>query len=122
VNPTTMVCFPPAGAGPSFFQGWLGGSALLDFALIDFPGKERLFAEPPRETVPALVEAIMPALKSAVGDASTVGLFGHCFGAIVAYEVAQRLLQEGFSGELVLFASGANPPGAEHTAGHRLAG
>ncbi|MFF4367251.1 thioesterase II family protein [Streptomyces sp. NPDC001594] len=106
-----VVCFPPAGAGPSFFQQAQGRSELLDLRPVDLPGKEALFTELPAETIPELVEAVLPAVRAALGDAPRAALFGHCFGAVVAYETAQALLRDGHRGELVLFASGSHPPG-----------
>lgn len=106
-----VLCLPPAGAGPSLFQPWLDSSPEPEFRAVDLPGKERLFAEPLPHSVPQLVEAIRPALETAAGEADVLGLFGHCFGALVAYEAAQVLVRDGYVGGLVLFASGANPPG-----------
>lgn len=40
-----VLCFPPAGAGPSFFQAWPDASPALRFAAVELPGKERRFAE-----------------------------------------------------------------------------
>lgn len=106
-----LLCFPPAGGGPSFFAPWSGASSVFDVAPIDLPGKEKLLFEEPFDTVPRLARAILPAAITAVADRRRITLFGHCFGAIVAYELARLLEVECPTRELLLFASGSAAPG-----------
>jgi surfactin synthase thioesterase subunit len=106
-----VLCFPPAGGGPSLFTPWVNASPGLDVVALDLPGKERLFAEEPLAEVPSLVQAILPDARRAVAESRRLSLFGHCFGAVVAYELASVLELEGYEKELLLFASGSGAPG-----------
>ncbi|WP_328442895.1 thioesterase II family protein [Amycolatopsis sp. NBC_00438] len=106
-----VLCFPPAGAGPSFFQAWPAAATALRFTAVELPGKERRFAETPATTMAALLDAIAEDVLREVGDAGRVGVFGHSFGARVAYEVARLVARERPAVELTLFASGAERPG-----------
>ncbi|WP_410620190.1 thioesterase II family protein [Amycolatopsis sp. cmx-8-4] len=106
-----VLCFPPAGAGPSFFQAWPDASPALRFAAVELPGKERRFAEEPATTMTELVDAIADDVLREVGAAGRVGVFGHSFGALVAYEVARLVERERPAVDLTLFASGAPRPG-----------
>jgi surfactin synthase thioesterase subunit len=111
-----VLCFPPAGAGPSFFQAWPDAGSALRFAAVELPGKERRFAEPPATTMAELLDAIADDVLREVGAAGRVGVFGHSFGARVAYEVARLVARERPGVELTLFASGAERPGVPRPA------
>lgn len=115
-NGVPVLCFPPAGAGPSFFQAWPGAAPALRFTAVELPGKERRFAEPPATTMADLLDAITEDVLREAGTAGRVGVFGHSFGARVAYEVARLLARERPGVELTLFASGAERPGVERPA------
>lgn len=78
---------------------------------VDLPGKEKLLFEEPVDSIPGLARAVLPAVRAAVAGRRRIALFGHCFGAIVAYELARLLELEDGAAELVLFASGSAAPG-----------
>jgi surfactin synthase thioesterase subunit len=103
----TLVCFPFAGAGPLFYRPWsqFAGSGLEIFAP-PLPGRERLIDHALPRSVQEAAEAVLPAIEDRAGTGPVV-LFGHCLGAILAYEVARRL--DGIP-VLRLFASGARGP------------
>jgi surfactin synthase thioesterase subunit len=111
-----VLCFPPAGAGPSFFQTWPGAAPTLRFAAVELPGKERRFAEKPATTMAELLQAITEDVLREVGTAGRVGVFGHSFGARVAYEVARLVARERPAVDVTLFASGAERPGVPRPA------
>ncbi|MFF7976503.1 alpha/beta fold hydrolase [Streptomyces sp. NPDC007905] len=95
----TLICLPFAGAGASFFRPW---QALADdhteVVAVQLPGRERLIDEEPLRTVPKAVEWLWPGITERLDRAdapcSTV-LFGHCLGAVLAYELACRLTDSG---------------------------
>jgi len=107
---TRILCFPPAGAGASFFGQWrtsvLTGCTLVP---VDLPGKEKRYAEEPHRRVSTLVGQLVPELHRKIGDGDRVALFGHSFGAVLAYEVAAALA-EGTCREVLLFVSGSPGP------------
>jgi surfactin synthase thioesterase subunit len=111
-----VLCFPPAGAGPSFFQAWPEAAPALRFAAVDLPGKERRFAEPPATTMAELLDAITDDVLREAGAAGRVGVFGHSFGARVAYEVARLIARERPDTDLTVFVSGAARPGVRRSA------
>ncbi|MER5206213.1 alpha/beta fold hydrolase [Streptomyces sp. NPDC002825] len=110
-TPVPLLCLPPAGGGPSFFASWAGADPALDVVALPLPGKEALFIDEPAETVADLVEAVLPSVHEAVEGKDRVALFGHCFGAVVAYALAERLATTRPGLGLVLFASGSAAPG-----------
>jgi len=100
-----LLCVPHAGGGPSFFARWLTEvSPAVEVCLVHLPGREARFGEPPlddlREIAAHVTAATIPLLDK------PVALFGHSMGALVAYEVANRLPR----GPMHLFVSGSQPP------------
>jgi surfactin synthase thioesterase subunit len=110
-SPVKLLCFPPAGAGPSFFAPWINAHPELDVVPVDLPGREYRFAEEPCATIPELVDAILPSVRATVRQGTRVALFGHCFGALVAYHVAMTLFYDDPRTALALCASASGVPG-----------
>lgn len=108
---TVLLCFPPAGAGPSLFTPWTGASSSVRVVPVELPGKERLFAEEAQSDIPGLVKAVLPAVREAIGPDDRIAVFGHCFGAVAGYELARVLESDGNGRDLVLVASGSAAPG-----------
>jgi medium-chain acyl-[acyl-carrier-protein] hydrolase len=87
----TLICMPQAGAGANVFRRWgrypeLRGTAIWAARL---PGREKRLMEPPVESIEEMAELLV---ESALGVATgPIVLFGHCSGALVAYEMAHLL-------------------------------
>lgn len=109
---TTILCFPPAGAGPSFFRPWAAHGADLRIAPVEIPGREKRFGEPEHTDMDALLKVIVPELLATAAGTERVVLFGHSFGAVLAYEAARAMLEREPGLGLTLVASGSTRPGA----------
>ena len=110
---TKLVCLPYAGAGASFYRPWaaLAGAA-LEIVPLQLPGRERLIDEPPHRDVHQAVDDLLPQLRERLGDGGhRVALFGHSLGAVLAYELAHRLVAEPGIELAHLFVSGSPHPG-----------
>ncbi|MFG2802332.1 thioesterase II family protein [Streptomyces pseudovenezuelae] len=132
---TKLVCLPYAGAGASFYRPWaaLAGDA-LEIVALQLPGRERLIDEEPYRDAHQAVDGLLAQLRDRLGaGGGRVALFGHSLGAVLAYELAHRLLAEpgvsgvsgvsgGVSGVEVahLFVSGAPEP--DHSRARRATG
>jgi surfactin synthase thioesterase subunit len=55
MNSVPVLCFPPAGAGASFYGRRQAQSSSLEIIPVDLPGRERRFVEPPHTDLNALV-------------------------------------------------------------------
>lgn len=85
----TLVCFPNAGAGPASFAPW--AKALHeDIAVwaVCLPGREHRVREQPLTDLRQMARELLGPIGGLDGE---VSLFGHCGGAVLAYEVAQQL-------------------------------
>lgn len=65
-------------------------------------------AEPPMMSIPCLVEAIVPAIAERP-DLPAV-FFGHSMGAVIAVEVARKLMIQALPPPIHIFVSGRRPP------------
>ncbi len=108
-----LVCLPYAGAGASFYRPWaaLAGDA-LEIVPLQLPGRERLIDEEPYRDVHQAVDGLVLQLRERLGDGDhRVALFGHSLGAVLAYELAHRLVAEPGIELVHLFVSGSPHPG-----------
>jgi surfactin synthase thioesterase subunit len=105
-----FLCFPPAGVGASFYHSWLGEPGPLEVTPVEPPGKETRFNEKPRSSMPDMARDLAAELMVRMPGGRGV-LFGHCFGAVLAHEVALALTAREPALELALVVSGSPPPG-----------
>jgi surfactin synthase thioesterase subunit len=86
-----ILCIPHAGAGAAMFAAW--GEALEDTASVwaaRFPGRESLVLEQPLTALDALAGLLARAITQL--KAAELTLFGHCSGALIAYELAHKMI------------------------------
>jgi surfactin synthase thioesterase subunit len=110
VTLTSLLCFPYAGAGAGSFRTWQERYPLHHMTVlpVQLPGREELFTEPPCSTMEDIVERCIPLARKTAAT-TPIALFGHSFGAIVAYEVARRLTTEGINIEHLVVSGAAAP-------------
>ncbi len=105
---TLLLCLPFAGAGASFFRAWRGAPPGLRIDPVQLPGREGRFREEPLRSMRAVVD---DAFASTIerGGGQAVALFGHSLGAVLAFELALRYIEEGHE-VTRLFVSGSPTP------------
>ena len=104
--PVRLFCLPHAGSGAALFYRWkraLPGIAVVPVLL---PGREARFAEPPVESVDAVVAALMDVPKNTFDR--PYAIFGHSMGALLAYAWAQAIRRASLPAPVALFLSGRN--------------
>lgn len=104
-----MLCLPPAGAGPSYFNRWASQAKGFDVVPLELPGREKLFASPALSSMAELLPGLVTQANRLVGRPDRLAVFGHSFGAVLGYELALALHQEC---DVTLFVSGVGGPGA----------
>jgi surfactin synthase thioesterase subunit len=107
-----LLCFPFAGAGASFFTPWQRyGLKATRIHPVQLPGRERRLDDPPYPDVRTAVESMADDLIAEAELApGPVALFGHCFGAVLAYEMARHLREKKGIPVAHLFVSGSAGP------------
>ncbi|MFF6918387.1 alpha/beta fold hydrolase [Streptomyces sp. NPDC012466] len=120
-QPLRLYVFHHAGGSHLLYRDWPGLlPAHWDVRLMDAPGRGRLTGEPQIDDARELAGFFLRRL--AADGPGPFAFFGHSMGALVAYEMAQRLAAEGR--ELPLWlglsARGAPRPQGEATRRHAL--
>jgi pyochelin biosynthetic protein PchC len=104
-----LVCFPHAGGSASFFFPVSTAlSPSVEVLAVQYPGRQDRRTEPNIDSVPALADAILPAVRPLADR--PLAFFGHSMGALLAYEVALRLEQDGAPPLTRLYVSGRRAP------------
>lgn len=108
-----LVCFPHAGGSASFYfsvSRALQGD--VEVLAVQYPGREDRRAEPCATSITQLADCVFEVLRHMSGP--PLALFGHSMGAVVAFEVAQRLEQQMGAVAVRLFVSGRRAPSRHH--------
>jgi medium-chain acyl-[acyl-carrier-protein] hydrolase len=104
-----LFCFPFAGGGASAFYPWRRDLPnWVDVWSVEYPGRETRFREPPMVCARRLADAISEEIAACIEMPFV--LFGHSMGALLAFEVAQRLKNNYQLEPLELFVSGHSAP------------
>ncbi|MFF0379822.1 thioesterase II family protein [Actinoplanes missouriensis] len=90
-----LFCLPHAGAGASTYRQWqaLAGPEVA-VVPVRLPARESRFGEPPIRSAAAMADALLHPLMDRAGE-RRFALFGHSMGALLGYELAQRLTRLG---------------------------
>ncbi|MFF9393442.1 thioesterase II family protein [Streptomyces griseoluteus] len=115
-NDVACICIPWAGAGAAPFRPWaglLGDTA--DVYGVRLAGRESRQTEPPATALGDVVDELVRELTEL--GAPRVALFGHCSGALLAFELAHALRRSGTAPELAHLAVASQlPPRAVRSA------
>lgn len=106
--PAQIFSFPYAGTGASVFSAWPAAIGDVEVCPLQFPGRENRLAEPHygsyENLAASLAESLAPRLDR------PFAFFGHCAGALPAFETTVRLAELGRPQPDCLFVSGQAAP------------
>lgn len=104
-----LFCFSYAGGGAAHYRAWLGALPEdVELCAVQLPGREGRLRETPLNSIAAIVDALLPALRPEF-DRPFV-FFGHSMGAMLAFETARALARIGATGPQRLVLSGRRAP------------
>jgi medium-chain acyl-[acyl-carrier-protein] hydrolase len=104
-----LFCFPYAGGGASAYNTWAEHLPHdVEVVPIRLPGREGRFTEAPARDLPALVDALAPALRPHLDV--PFAFFGHSMGALIGFELCRRLRRDYGLLPLHLFLSAHRAP------------
>lgn len=117
-----VVCFPPAGAGPSFCRFLPealrkhDGRRFSRVLAMQYPGREHRFGEPPASSRAALDAEAEAAIRALIDETDAAPLLlGHSLGAQLAVETAHALESAGVEvAGVVVSARAEGGAGAAH--------
>jgi len=104
-----LICFPFAGGGASVYRAWRRSSPPgMDICPVQLPGREGRIREAPFRRIEPLIDLLAESLPP--GLFPPYAFFGHSMGALIAFELARRLVDRGHPPPAVIFPSAARPP------------
>ncbi|MFI9051379.1 thioesterase II family protein [Streptomyces sp. NPDC053427] len=103
-----LVCFPHAGGSASSYYALSKALPATEVLAVQYPGRQDRRLEPCVENIPELADRIYDALGRRAR--APYAFFGHSMGAVLAFEVAQRLRADGATPPVHLFASSRRAP------------
>jgi medium-chain acyl-[acyl-carrier-protein] hydrolase len=104
-----LFCFPYAGGSAAVFRSWPAALPGVDVRAVQLPGRGGRIREKPHTSVRDAAKAACDGLLPHLAEAP-FGLFGHSFGALVAFEVARELRRRGGPQPAHLFVSARRGP------------
>ena len=118
---TVLVTFSHAGAGVACTMPWARRlSPEVELISVLLPGRESRFDEPPWKHRAFIVRAVAGALSKLEGRRMV--FFGHSLGAMLAFETAHHLRQQGLPLPARLMVSGRASPSAPRPAAAEMNG
>lgn len=103
-----LLCLPHAGSGPSAYLAWNRLlSEDLELQVVAPPGREGRYQEAPVRDASTYLDAVVEALCE-IRDLPLF-VFGHSMGAVLAYELAQRLSESGQAPRHLFLSARAYP-------------
>lgn len=110
-----LFCFPYSGGTALVFRGWMARlPATVDVCPVQLPGRGPRIAEALRERIGPLVEELAEGLGPYLDRPFC--LYGHSFGALLAFELARGFRRRGIL-PAHLFVSGHVAPGKPYREG-----
>ena len=104
-----LVCLPHLAGNAAAFGAWAGRLAPdIRVLAVQLPGRGPRQAEPPLRSIPELVDGMALALGPDLR--SPYALYGHSFGALVAFELARLMAQSLGRPPEHLFVGACRPP------------
>ncbi|WP_420643176.1 thioesterase II family protein [Candidatus Leptofilum sp.] len=103
-----LFCLPHAGGGAGTYRTWVDWLAPdIEVLPVQLPGRETRFLERPYQTIESLLDDLTTAIRPLLNK--PFAFFGHSLGALVGFELARRLRQDGVVPRQ-LFVSGYGAP------------
>ena len=113
-----LLCLPPAGAGCAQFRSWQNGlGGRVSVVGVQLPGRENRWADPDPSSVRGVVDAVVTEVAELVPADHPVLIFGHSFGALLAYEIARSLRDQRGQRLRGVVVAACVPPGCWADAG-----
>jgi medium-chain acyl-[acyl-carrier-protein] hydrolase len=104
-----LFCIPHAGGTAGMFRGWRKAlPAHVELCAVQLPGRLSHLNAPAFTRMEPLADSLAEVILADT-DGLPFALFGHCTGALLAYEVGQRL-EARHRGPTQLFVACARPP------------
>ncbi|MEU9730616.1 alpha/beta fold hydrolase [Streptomyces sp. NPDC048002] len=104
-----LYCLPYAGCSARVFEGWKAyAPEFLNILPVELPGRGSRCTDNPISDLSGLLDDLSSAIDA--DGRVPYGIFGHSFGAIIAYELGRRMVSDGRPKPSTLVVSACRPP------------
>ncbi|MEG3629921.1 thioesterase II family protein [Streptomyces poriticola] len=104
-----LVCLPQAGGSAASFAPWrVIPPRGIELATVELPGRGVRSAEPLPGTLRELADAVLDGIAGELRQ--PYAIFGHSFGALLGYELAQGIRRSGLTPPAALIVSASRAP------------
>ncbi|WP_337966386.1 thioesterase domain-containing protein [uncultured Flavobacterium sp.] len=104
-----LFCLPFAGGAANLYEQWNKNlSKEIELCPINLAGRGNRIMEKPYNNLEEAVNDIFNIIKDDISE-SDYAIFGHSMGALLAYELVQKILNLGKKAPLHVFFSGRKP-------------
>ena len=104
-----LLCVPWAGAGPEAFFPWRAALPTgVAMSAVHLPGRSTRYRAPLSSAIPDIVDRVEEALLAAPAPPTLI--FGHSYGAVLAFEICRRLERAGRSPHRLVVSGSSAPP------------
>ncbi len=105
-----LFCLPFAGGAASIYDKWESKlSKKIELCPINLAGRGNRFTDKPYADLEEAVDDIYDIIKNNITEDSEYAIFGHSMGALLAYELIQKIQSHGKNGPVHVFFSGRKP-------------
>jgi surfactin synthase thioesterase subunit len=108
VEKHVLICFPYAGGGAAIFHKWQSLTDICHVSPVLLPGRERKLRIQPYRDIYQLIDDLIPIFDSPFKKGFT--LFGHSMGALIIYELTEKLSKTNRQLPTRIILSGRCPP------------
>ncbi len=88
-----VFCFPSSGGGATLYRAWADWFPDCELWAANYPGRESLHSEPFAETIDQVLAPILA--QQDLFEERPFIVYGHSFGALVGFELVNRLQEQG---------------------------
>ncbi|MFB8759391.1 alpha/beta fold hydrolase [Streptomyces nigra] len=104
-----LYCLPYAGCSARVFESWKAyAPEFLNILPVELPGRGSRCTDNPISDLSGLLDDLSSAIDA--DGRVPYGIFGHSFGAIIAYELGRRVISDGRPRPSTLVVSACRPP------------
>lgn len=108
-----LFCIPYAGGSANIYNNWSANLPdNVELCPLELAGRGRRITEAPYVDLEAAVEDVFRQIADDIMKYD-YAIFGHSMGALLTYEVTQKISSMGLPAPIHLFFSGRRPPGVQ---------